>query len=456
MSSQTFKVFAPRLKAARSDDGRMTLHGVASSTIKDLHGDQMTLNALRDMERTAMGMTVFLNHSYTVPEDVGGTVVGVRLEMWPDGTGADLPIDIEVNQSNPRALNAFESIENRTLLGISIGAVIPDGGAKYDKKAGGYIIDHVQLLEASLVGVPANPRSWVEYAVKALGISTEDAPRFEAVVDEVDVEDAAKPKAHQHPHAHGHDHEHTHGWGQTENVHSHEHAHQHSHSHGDDHEHEDSMNDSEHDHWHRTGEDKDHAHENSGTYNSAEGAIDDHSHLDTVEAAQVDMDTAEAVTPAAEEPESDITLDAEPALDASMTEVETESLALDDTPTPQDAPESIPEDEGGELPEAVTASADEAISDIAPLVLASLGNGNAMLAAITSELVDLRLRVSTAERERDEAVEMAQKALSDTASILEALAATPAGRRAVVRETSTKFEHLSGVYSDTFLKMLRS
>jgi len=67
----------------------------------------------------------------------------------------------------------------------------------------------------------------------------------------------------------------------------------------------------------------------------------------------------------------------------------------------------------------------------------------------------LRARIGDAERERDEAVLMARRVLTETASILDKLAATPVGRRAVVREVSTEFEHLSGVYSDEFLKMLR-
>ena len=261
-----FKVFVPMLKAAR-EDGKMRLHGIASSTIKDLHGDVMTRSAIEDMQRSAIGLTMFLNHSYTVPEDVGGTITSARLSDWADGTGTDLPVEVEVNEVNPRAVNAFESIEGGTQLGISIGAIIPEGGAKWDKKAGGFIIEHVQLLEASLVGIPANPRSWVEYAVKALkaeggipevtwasdlvheglvplivddetgeaAVATDEQVALSvSMFDEMDVEDKA-PKQHQHPHAHAHGHEHTHGWGASESTHDHDHAHRHSHEHGDDH-----------------------------------------------------------------------------------------------------------------------------------------------------------------------------------------------------------------------------
>jgi hypothetical protein len=43
--------------------------------------------------------------------------------------------------------------------------LIPEGGAK--RTDDGLLIDDVRLLEASIVGIPANPRSFVQYAVKA-------------------------------------------------------------------------------------------------------------------------------------------------------------------------------------------------------------------------------------------------------------------------------------------------
>src|SRR4051812_18419760 len=71
----TFKIFTGLLKATRSADGKMRLRGVASSSITDRHGDRMELSALQDMQRAAeQNLTIFLNHSYNVPEDVAGSV----------------------------------------------------------------------------------------------------------------------------------------------------------------------------------------------------------------------------------------------------------------------------------------------------------------------------------------------------------------------------------------------
>lgn len=175
MDLSVFKIFAPTLVASRGDDGSLRIEGIASSTVRDHHGDQLTLKALEKMAATARGMTIFMNHSYNVPGDVFGRVEKVNLarsgmidektktEIW------DLRFGIKVAKSNKQALDTFEMIEGGTRLGLSIGAMVPDGGATFSKEDGGrYIVDDVELVETSVVGVPANPRSWIDYAVKSL------------------------------------------------------------------------------------------------------------------------------------------------------------------------------------------------------------------------------------------------------------------------------------------------
>lgn len=151
--------------------GKKMLHGIASSTTRDLHGDVINRSALEDMERTAVGMTIFLNHSYELPGDVGGTVTkaiikqrGVDQEGDPNW---QLEFDIEVEDENPAAVQTWKYIKKGRKLGLSIGAMIPEGGAKRQKD-GSYIIEHVILLETSMVGIPANPKSWIDYAASAL------------------------------------------------------------------------------------------------------------------------------------------------------------------------------------------------------------------------------------------------------------------------------------------------
>jgi hypothetical protein len=197
--SADFRIYTGILRAARDDEGRRVFRGVASSTTRDLHGDTMELSAIEDMERSANNnLTLFLNHSYNVPEDVGGSVIRASItarDADQDGRpNYDLDIEGVINEANPRAVQTFNAIESGTKLGISIGAMIPEGGAELNRKTGTYTIRHVDLLEASFVGIPANPRSWVEYAVKSLKGTTKaielEEPETEEEVEEVEVEEA--------------------------------------------------------------------------------------------------------------------------------------------------------------------------------------------------------------------------------------------------------------------------
>ena len=168
-----FKIYSGLLRAYEDTDGRPRFKGIASSSVRDRHGDTMSASAIADMERAANdNLTIFLNHSYNVPEDVAGSVENAKMvERSKDGDGNpiwDLDFDVVVNSKNPRAVEAWGAIKDGTKLGLSIGAMIPEGGAVRDKKKGTYTFNHVDLLETSIVGIPANPRSWVQAMVKAL------------------------------------------------------------------------------------------------------------------------------------------------------------------------------------------------------------------------------------------------------------------------------------------------
>ena len=167
-------------------DGKKRLLTTASSNIKDLSGDEMTVKALEMMRSSAEdNMTIFLNHNYTVPKDVFGSVE--KATLVDKGDFVDLDLIIRVNEHNPDALQTFAAIEDGTKLGCSIGALIPEGGATKTKS--GLSIDEVRLLEASIVGIPANPRSFVQYATKALmKAQIDDAPE-----DEIESSGPPKP-----------------------------------------------------------------------------------------------------------------------------------------------------------------------------------------------------------------------------------------------------------------------
>lgn len=163
------------MKAA--EDGRQILHCTASSTVEDLHGDTMTDECVRDMASQAKSkaMTIFLNHRYNVPEDVFGVTTDSAVTsraQEKDGVPVwDMDLDIDLAGTNPRVPQTYSLIAtDKVKLGVSIGAMIEEYDFK-DKEAGfwgGLIIKKVNLLEASIVGIPANQRSWVQNAVRAV------------------------------------------------------------------------------------------------------------------------------------------------------------------------------------------------------------------------------------------------------------------------------------------------
>lgn len=175
----TFKIFSNALKAFERDvDGtsRKFLSCTASSTDKDLHGDFMTAECVQGMapQAKSKGMTIFLNHSYKVPEDVFGKTIDSKIVARNEGGAQfwDLDLEIMLNESNQRALDTYAAIKDQGMkMGVSIGAMIEDY-AFIDEDAGfwgGLEIKAVNLLEASIVGIPANQRSWVVNALMALG-----------------------------------------------------------------------------------------------------------------------------------------------------------------------------------------------------------------------------------------------------------------------------------------------
>lgn len=175
----TFKIITGALKAYREKnadgtDGKRKLKGVGSSTCIDLYGDRMDKAALDQMVAQAKGMTIWLNHDYELPGSVFGTCVDASIVQREDAgqTYYDLELEIEVQEESEAAVKTWTYVYKGTKLGISIGCLVEEWdyvpAPKGSDDDGYFAILSVYVLEFSIVGIPANQRSWVQEARKSL------------------------------------------------------------------------------------------------------------------------------------------------------------------------------------------------------------------------------------------------------------------------------------------------
>lgn len=395
-----FKIFSGILRATRGSDGKMRLHGVASSTVKDRHGDLMERSAIEDMERAANdNLTIFLNHSYNVPEDVAGSVErATMIERGVDNVGNpiwDLDFDVLVNQKNPRAVDAFGAIEEGTKLGLSIGAMIPEGGARRNKKTGTYAFDHVDLLETSIVGIPANPRSWISNAVKALK-GAQTVPLGTPTIsldDEGNYEIKGKLD------------------GGTVHL---------------------------------------------TTSDGLEMGIENTADTDLSNDPDEDVGAADEADDAATEPQSTPGPDAPDVQDAKI------QVITIDTDDPQGAPAdsqgASDSDPDTESDDDVYDSAEptDALALTLTGSLDTLEATAAMLVEVTRQRDEAIEERDAARRERDEVNEMAVTLISKTSQIIDKLAVMPVGRKATLRNAQDELSGLERIYGPEILKLIRS
>lgn len=170
-----FKIFTA---AAQAESDKPVVHMIGSSTVRDLQGDTMTVNALADMCKIAPMLSVFLNHSYNLPQDLFGSIIEPPMLVQQDGI-ADLHLTVEVEMINDAAAKTLGYIRNGRRLGCSVGCMI----TKYevaDEEDGDQwyfyplIIHGVYVVEFSVVSIPANQRSWVDNALKGAFAHTLD------------------------------------------------------------------------------------------------------------------------------------------------------------------------------------------------------------------------------------------------------------------------------------------
>lgn len=166
-----FSIITKALAGGTNEAGRRRFNAIASSTVTDRQGDEISLKALQQMAaKFREGVTIFTDHKNEVFNAFGTTDSAEIVEGGVDPkSGAriwDLKIAGNVNEPNPNAIQLHESITGGYVkLGCSIDAFVTD---HKPKQAGRYDIDGLDVFAASIVGVPANQRSWAQKAVRAI------------------------------------------------------------------------------------------------------------------------------------------------------------------------------------------------------------------------------------------------------------------------------------------------
>src|SRR5579859_331160 len=152
---------------------------VGSSTERDLHEDTMATSALQDMCNVSPNLLIWLNHDYTLPDSLFGALTDTP-EIRQHRGVADLHLAAEVEMSNEAAVKTYGYIQRGKKLGCSVGVQVleyaiegvdndDDEEMFWAMLMGAPItITHVKAVEWSVVGIPANQRSWVENAIRGV------------------------------------------------------------------------------------------------------------------------------------------------------------------------------------------------------------------------------------------------------------------------------------------------
>jgi hypothetical protein len=166
--------------AGEDAKGRRRFKAIASSTEKDLRGDEMQMSAMQDMVTSfKRGLNVFMDHNHTAENVFGRTdTAEIRDSGQVDPrNGAriwDLHVAGAVNEPNKKAMELADSIDGGYVsFGTSIGAFV----TKFDKKRDGpgRIIEHVDCKELSVVGLPMNQRAWTYKSADGLDLGYQAA-----------------------------------------------------------------------------------------------------------------------------------------------------------------------------------------------------------------------------------------------------------------------------------------
>lgn len=178
------------MPAAEDDGGRRRFRTVMSSTIKDRMNNEVRLSALEDLrDAFRAGRVIYRNHDYVVPDSIFGQsdyseIIDSGQVDAKTGTPIwDVVVGGWVLDTNAKAVELADAIDAGIRVGASIGAWPLDPKKNRD---GGLIIEHLDVIEGSIVGIPKNQRSLVQKAVDAMATWSAVLP----VVEDEDEEES--------------------------------------------------------------------------------------------------------------------------------------------------------------------------------------------------------------------------------------------------------------------------
>lgn len=139
-----------------------TISGYASTNDLDRHGDIIIGDVLKKGEKAlAENTTVFFNHEHK--EKPIGKVLNTEFRQNGDFSG--LYIDVGISKT---ANEIWTLIEEGVLNRFSIGMFVKDYDVKETEDDAVFLITDAEIVEVSVVGLPANPNASIESFGKML------------------------------------------------------------------------------------------------------------------------------------------------------------------------------------------------------------------------------------------------------------------------------------------------
>ena len=131
-------------KSAVQEDGSITIKGLASTNALDRTGDIIDHNAWKEggLDNYGDNPIILFNHDYNRP---------IGRAKYCDVTQNGLELEAKISKS---AGDIVELIKDGVLGAFSVGFKVKD--ADYNKETDGFFIKSAELLEVSVVSIPAN------------------------------------------------------------------------------------------------------------------------------------------------------------------------------------------------------------------------------------------------------------------------------------------------------------